>query len=124
MVRHLGVPTWFCSFSAADRWPEIVRAICKQQGKDVPTDMDWSTYCNIINCNPVTACRIFENRVQAIISQIIMSPLQPIGEVVDYFLRVEFQKRGWPHIHCIFWCRNAPLFDPDADQSTFASFID
>ena len=57
MLRQLGTPTWFCSFSAADsRWPEIVEGICKQQGKSVLENMDWATYCKLINSNPVTAC--------------------------------------------------------------------
>ena len=30
MIRQLGVPTWFCSFSAADmRWPELINTILK-----------------------------------------------------------------------------------------------
>lgn len=34
MVRQLGIPTWFCTFSAADRrWPEIVEAILQQKKK-------------------------------------------------------------------------------------------
>ena len=46
MVRQLGIPTWFCSFSAADRrWPEIVKAILTLQGKDVPDEVDWTDFC-------------------------------------------------------------------------------
>ena len=37
MVLQLGILTWFCSFSAADRrWPEIVAATLRQQNKEVP----------------------------------------------------------------------------------------
>jgi len=40
MVKQMGIPTWFCSFSAADkRWPEIVTAICTQQDRSVPADL-------------------------------------------------------------------------------------
>lgn len=86
--------------------------------------MDWSTYCNIINCNPVTACRMFENRVQAFTSKVIMSLSQPIREVMDHFLR-EFKKKRSATYPLYFWCKDAPLFDPDADdQSTFTSFVD
>ena len=42
---------------------------------------------------------------------------------MDYLYRAEFQQRGWPHIHCLFWVKNAPKFgeSPEAD---LVSFID
>ena len=47
MVRQLGTPTLFCSFSAADRrWTEICEGICQQQGRDVLGDIDWETHCS------------------------------------------------------------------------------
>lgn len=126
MVRQLGIPTWFCSFSAADRrWPEIITAICTQQGRPVPEDLDWSTYCNLINSNPVTACRIFQNRVLTFITDLILCAAKPIGEVSDFFYRTEFQSRGWPHIHCLFWCSDAPLFDPSSNNNQdYINYID
>ena len=125
MLRQLGTPTWFCSFSAADRrWPEICEAICKQQGREVPDNMDWTTHCNIINSNPVTACRMFEHRVINFIHAVILSPANPIGHVTDFFYRTEFQSRGWPHIHCLFWCENAPKFAKKQDNTSMSSFID
>ena len=64
MLKQLGIPTWFCSFSAAERrWPEILEAICVQQGLPIPENPDWTEYCEIINANPGTACRMFESRV-------------------------------------------------------------
>lgn len=125
MVRQLGTPTWFCSFSAADRrWPEICAAINKQQGKEAPENPDWFTHCQIINSNPVTACRMFENRVQNFITKVIMSTAQPIGQVTDYFFRTEFQSRGWQHIHCLFWCESAPKYDSKSDNKDFLTFVD
>ncbi|XP_053406580.1 uncharacterized protein LOC128559306 [Mercenaria mercenaria] len=126
MVKQFNNPTCFCSFSAADRrWPEIVTAICTQQGKPVPEDLDWPTYTNIINSNPVTACRMFQNRVLSFITDLILSLVQPIGEVSDFFYRTEFQSRGWPHIHCLFWCSDAPSFDPNtSNNEDFINYID
>ena len=125
MVKQLGIPTWFCSFSAADRrWPEICETILRQQEKDIPDDMDWETHCRTINSNPVTACRMFENRVQHFIHDVILSPAEPIGHITDYFFRTEFQTRGWPHIHCLFWSQNAPKFDGSEDNEEFNNYID
>lgn len=124
MVRQLGIPTWFCSFSAADRrWSEIDEAILEQQGKPIPDTIDWETHCKIIASNPVTAARMFEHRVQSFITQVILSPAQPIGHVIDYFYRVEFQQRGWPHIHCLFWVKDAPLYGQSPTEE-IEQFID
>lgn len=45
-----------------------------------------------------------------------MSPLHPIGKINDYFYRVEFQQRGSPHVHCLFWIENVPQIDKNTDE--------
>ncbi len=115
MVRQLGIPTWFCSFSAADmRWPEFMECIAKQEGCETPIDeLDWSDRCGMLKRNPVTAARMFDHRFHCFLKDVIMSPAQPIGKVIDYFYRIEFQQRGSPHTHCLFWVENAPQVDRD-----------
>ncbi|XP_073808479.1 uncharacterized protein [Danio rerio] len=125
MLRQLGTPTFFCTFSAAEmRWPEVITAIKTQQRETVNfCDLEWSEKCEILRSNPVTAMRMFEKRVEALMRDLIMSPAQPIGEVIDFFYRVEFQLRGSPHIHCLFWVKDAPEFEHDQDQ-VVCDFID
>ncbi|XP_078791854.1 uncharacterized protein LOC144986979 isoform X2 [Oryzias latipes] len=37
MIRQLGTPTFFCTFSAAEmRWPEVITAVKRQQGTSQP----------------------------------------------------------------------------------------
>ena len=103
---------------------EICETIMRQQGKDIPDDMDWETHRRTINSNPVTACCMFENRVQHFIHDVILSPAEAIGHITDYFFRTEFQTRGWPHIHCLFWSQNAPKFDGSGDAEEFNNYID
>ncbi|RXN36816.1 replicase helicase endonuclease [Labeo rohita] len=125
MLRQLGTPTFFCTFSAAEmRWPDVITAIKAQQGETVNfAELDWSEKCEILRSNPVTAMRMFEKRVEALMRDLINSPAQPIGEVIDFFYRVEFQLRGSPHIHCLFWVKDAPEFEKDQDQDV-CDFID
>ncbi|KAL0198839.1 hypothetical protein M9458_007379, partial [Cirrhinus mrigala] len=125
MLRQLGTPTFFCTFSAAEmRWPEVINAIKAQQGETVNfAELDWSEKCEILRSNPVTAMRLFEKRVEALMRDLIMSPARPIGEVIDFFYRVEFQLRGSPHIHCLFWVKDALEFEKDQDQDV-CDFID
>nr|XP_021330385.1 uncharacterized protein LOC101882679 [Danio rerio] len=125
MIRQLGTPTFFCTFSAAEmRWPEIVTVIKAQQGEEIDfSQLDWATKCEILRSNPVTVMRMFEKRVDALMAHLLLSPAQPIGEVEDFFYRVEFQARGSPHIHLLAWVKDAP--DPEEDNDeTICDFID
>ncbi|XP_039896714.1 uncharacterized protein LOC120739111 isoform X6 [Simochromis diagramma] len=125
MVRQLGKPTFFLTFSAAEmRWPEVVEVIKTQQGEQVDfSQLDWNTKCEILRSNPVTVMRLFEKRVDALMTTLILSPAQPIGEVEDYFYRVEFQARGSPHIHLLVWVKDAPEFGSDLEDHVY-KFID
>ena len=118
MIRQLGTPTFFCTFSAAEmRWPEVIEAIKTQQGEEVNfEELDWATKCEILRSNPVTTMRMFDKRVEALYRDLILSPAQPLGNVVDFFYRVEFQHRGSPHIHCLVWVEDAPKIEEDDDQ--------
>ncbi|KAE8277087.1 hypothetical protein D5F01_LYC25124 [Larimichthys crocea] len=126
MVRQLGKPTFFLTFSAAEmRWPEVIEAVKAQQGEQVDfSQLDWNAKCDILRSNPVTVMRLFEKRVDALMTDLILSPAHPIGEVEDYFYRVEFQARGSPHIHLLVWIKDAPEFGDLQDDSVVIKFID
>ncbi len=129
MIRQLGIPTFFVTFSAADRrWIEIPNAILAHLGKRPMTpeehkNMTWEDHCRIIMENPVIAATMFYNRVKVFISDVIQSPAKPIGEVVDYYYRTEFQQRGWPHIHMVVWVKDAPKLDESEDDE-ITQFVD
>lgn len=125
MLRQLGIPTWFCSFSAAEfRWKDTICTLLAQQNDSRdPNQLDWSEKCKILNSNPVTVARMFEHRFHVFQRDVIFSPSQPIGKVVDFFHRVEFQQRGSPHMHCLYWVENAPKFGKDDDER-ISEFID
>lgn len=119
ILRQLGIPTWFCSFSAAEyRWNDAVRVILRQQNDSRdPEKMDWSEKNEVLRSNPVTVARMFDHRFQIFHKEVILSPAEPIGKVVDYFHRVEFQQRGSPHMHCLYWVENAPNLESEGDEA-------
>ena len=126
MIRQLGLPTWFATFSCAElsRWPEIIETIERQKGNEVDfSTLTWAEKCEILRSNPVTAVRMFDQRVKEFLTTVIKSPANPIGKVVDHFIRLEFQQRGAPHIHCLFWVENAPIFG-ETDDASVLEFID
>ncbi len=129
MIRQLGNPTWFCSFSAAEtRWVHLIKIIGRLIDSKDYTDyevkqMTWQKKCELIQKDPVTCARNFEHMVQLFIHNFIKSSSHPIGEVVDFFYRVEFQQRGSPHIHGLFWIKNAPEYGKNSDDDII-KFID
>ena len=125
MIRQLSIPTFFASFSSADlRWPDMLSSLLRIEGKQTPVeDLDWSDKCGLLRRNPVTAARMFDHRWHCFLRDVILSPAQPIGKIKDYFYRVEFQQRGSPHVHCLFWVETAPRIDRESD-SEVVSFID
>ena len=106
------------------RWPEVINTLLRQQGdsRDID-DLDWNDKCKLFRSNPVTVARMFDKRFHSFLKNVIISRDQPIGKVKDYFYRVEFQQRGSPHTHCLFWIENAPRLGVDSDEEVI-KFID
>jgi hypothetical protein len=46
-----------------------------------------------------------------------------LEKLIDYFYRVEFQQRGYPHTHCLCWIQDAPKFEENNDIDVI-HFID
>lgn len=122
MIRQLGNPTWFCSFSAAEtRWSHLLKTLGKIARKKEYSDeeikqMSWEQKSDLIQKDPVTCARNFEHMVQLFIRDVLKSSIMPIGEITDYFYRVEFQQRGSPHIPGLFWIKNAPQYEKDSNE--------
>ena len=118
MIRQLGNPTWFCSFSAAKtRWTHLIKILgrlneSKSYTDDEVRQMSWQKKSELIQKDPVTCARNFDHMVQLFIHDFIKSSCHPIGEVVDS-----------PHIHGLFWIKNAPEYGRDCDEDII-KFVD
>ena len=110
MIRNLDIPTWFLTLSPADmHWPEIIQAIgiqfSKRFTREEVIQMNWETKSNYLRSNPITTCRMFQFRVESFFSEYILSSDNPLGEIHDYVIKIEFQERGAPHAHCLLWAK-------------------
>ena len=114
MIRQLGNPTWFCSFSAAETLGMFVEK--KDYTDDEIKNMTWEQKSDLIQKDPVTCARNFEHMVQLFIKDVLKSNLMPIGEIVHFFYRVEFQQRGSPQIHALFWVKDAPQYEKSSNM--------
>uniref|UniRef100_A0A183C067 Helitron_like_N domain-containing protein n=1 Tax=Globodera pallida TaxID=36090 RepID=A0A183C067_GLOPA len=84
MVRHLGAPTWFVTFTGNPKWPEIAEALRGRQN-----------YAH----RPDIVCRIFMDKATEFIKD--LTERHVLGKVAGWCYSVEHQKRGMPHIHML-----------------------
>ncbi len=83
---------------------------------------------DLIRSDPVTCMTHFDHRYKALLN-LLMSPeagLFAPYKMADYFSRLEFQMRGSPHSHGLYWIKDAPIYDEDNHQSVIEciKFID
>ena len=128
MMRQLGLPTWFFTVSAADmQWPDLLQTISRQYGTILSDDdvknLSYQERTRLLRSNPVTAARHFQYRLELLFKDVLKSKANPLGEIIDYVIRIEFQARGSPHAHTVLWVKNAPRIDIDTDEEV-CDFID
>ena len=97
------------------------------EGKDYSdqeiTEMTWQKKSELIQNDPVTCARHYDHMVHLLINNFIKGEHKPIGDIHDFFYRVEFQQRSSPHIHALFWVTNAPVYGKNS-HSEVASFVE
>ena len=129
MIRQLPLPTWFMSLSAADtRWTDLLKMLAKlndgiEYSETELERLTWQEKTKLVQKDPVTRSRYFDHRVQEFLNTILKSSSEPIGKVLDYFYRVEFQQRGSPHIHMLVWVENAPTLETKSEEEII-EFVD
>ena len=122
MVRQLGIPTWFFTVSAADmQWPDTIQSIARQYATHL-MDIDvknltFEERTHWLRSNPVTAARQFNYKLDLLLKEVLMSSAKPLGEVLYYVIRIEFQAHGSPHAHTLIWIKNAPKVDTQTDEN-------
>ena len=128
-IRQLGPCTWFVTLSAADlKWHDTIQVIAQQTGISLTNEdtekLSWEQRCSYIRSNPVTTARHFDHRVQNFLKFILLNEkLNPLGKVICYKYRIEFQHRGSPHVHMLVWIENAPSIEHNSELEIKA-FID
>ena len=129
MLRSLGPPTFFITFSADDHhWKDLMVVLAKCTGQNLTEDhVDRLTdeeKKELMASNPVVTARHFAHCFQCLVKEVIKGSGKPIGEVIDHFWRIEFQLRGSPHVHSLWWIKDAPDLDTKAGSQSASEFID
>ena len=126
MVKQLVIPTFFMALSSADlKWNELISIINKlnKQGlseEDI-SNLAYHQRCQLLNSNPVLVARHLQYKVEVFFKEIIIDG--PLGKTKHYAIRVEFQARSSPHVHCFLWVIDAPLLNSD-NKVEYVAFVD
>ena len=129
MFRTLGPPTFFITLSTDDNnWVDLMIVLSKSEGQnhseEEAANLSSSENRNLMKSNQVVTVRHFAHRFQSFVKEVIKGSGQPIGEVVDYFWRIEFQLRGSPHVHSMWWIKDAPNLDTTVGRQIAPQYID
>ena len=129
MIRQLGPASLFCSFSSAEtQWIHFLRILGqlvdqKEYTNTELENMNWDDKCRLIQSDPVTCARHFDYQISQFLTNFLLNKAKPLGNISDWFYRVEYQQRGSPHIHMLIWLKDAPVFGVD-DDALVTDFID
>lgn len=132
MVGQLGVPTFFMTFTISEtRAPELLAMLHKLAGMgDISCEdamlLDDDTKSKLIRDDPVTVAR-YTDALFKMYLDVVCDPKGSFGEhhIIDYYVKVKFQKRGSDHWHLIVYAKNAPPIDlTNANDPAHIEFID
>lgn len=119
MVRQLGRCTFFITLSAAEtKWNELMVILEKIINNKKVTEedvrkMSFEEKAELIRSDPVTCMRHFDHKYRTLLNELFKKPngVFAPNQVNDYYSRVEFQVRGSPHSHGLYWLKDAPKYE-------------
>jgi len=133
MIRQFGLPTFFITLSAAEtRWPKLIVLLKRnvdrvEINEEEALNLQFREKARLIRTDPVTCARYSDYRYREVL-KLMKKPGRIFGRnfVTTNYWRVEFQQRGSPHIHGIFWLKDAPEvdFNNEESMSSVVAFID
>ena len=135
-MEQLGPFHFFFTLSCAEmKWPEVTTSILHTLGNKISYEPGWENDEAKIKIDDMPLpeykereirnkseffrkhffliTRIFDNKVKAFINL-----LKSTGQVENYTYRIEFQLRGMPHLHGVFWLKEdeiKPCKDDNGD---------
>ena len=130
MMRYHGQPTFFVTFSAAEhQWTELLQQLGLLVDDKLYTekeiyDMSAKEKQRLILARSDICARHFNHRTSILFNNFLKSEDGPLGTLKEFFYRIEFQKRGSPHLHCLLWIKDAPVYEAGVNDEEVCRFID
>ena len=115
MIRSLGPPTIFMTLSADDmHWKEIANVLQVNNAQ---------SNARFVQQDPLLTAIVIHRRLEGLLKFVLLNGEKPLGEIEDYFIRVEFQNRGTAHFHCFFWVKDVPSFKDTSNKDKLLSYV-
>ena len=116
MVKQLGPPTWWMTFSSADlKWNEIYKILSKLGGREMSDaeigNMTYNEKCKMLNSNPAIVAKHFQYRLECLFKDVLLGCGDPVGKILYDAIRIEFHFMGSPHAHCFIWIKDCPILN-------------
>lgn len=118
MSRELGKPDFFVTLTQNDGWPELQAYI--QSGNKSTVETTMKSFDDELECNhnhhpamdyPTETVVAFQQRFKLFKERVLEKKCGPLGNVVDYWYRFEYQHREALHIHMVVWCEEGSIPD-------------
>ncbi|KAH0499426.1 hypothetical protein TgHK011_006624 [Trichoderma gracile] len=120
MVRALGCPGTFLTFSAADNhWESLHRHLPHFDAWQAASARDKLRIAmQNLKDNPHIAAYHFDYRFKTFLQTVVLPKLQ----ITEFWYRYEWQARGSTHVHGLYWTDSSPVVDTSsgADCEAFA----
>ena len=115
MIKQLGPPTWWMTFSCADlRWNEIYKILSKLKGKEMSDaeigHMTYEEKCNMLNSTPVIVAKHFQYRLECLFKDILLGSGDPVGKILYDAIRIDFSFEVL-HVHIVSSGLKTPNFE-------------
>ena len=110
MSETHGPATFFITFSPAEYdWVDL-HDYLKRHNTDLKVP-DRS----LLTMDPVLTSTYIHTKFEALHAFILESCC--LGNVDHWFYRIEYQSRGTPHFHCMYWIKDAPIIGQSSDEA-------
>jgi hypothetical protein len=113
IVRTLGKPGYFITFTANPHWDEIqAELLTDDHGTKMQTERD----------RPDLVARVFKMKHDQLMHDLKVNKV--LGQYVAYVSVIEYQKRGLPHSHTLLWVKDPPKTPEQIDAVISAEIPD
>lgn len=117
MVAHYGPATFFLTLSPSEyHWTDLHEFYKTLYKDEKPRSLN-----SYIATDPAIASIFIELKFKAMMA-FLLSDSHPLGVIVHFFWRREYQSRGLQHFHIMLWVKNAPIIGKPNDAE-IADFI-
>jgi len=130
MVKSLimKAPTFFVTLTAADSlWIDFLRLAEPSMSDHELQKLSAVQKADLLAHHADLAVDHFDHRWTSFWQHVLKGEGKPLGNIADYFWRIEFQERGSPHVRMLLWVQEAEgssFSNSDALPEDILQFID